>query len=162
MFTEIVTIKANKTTLNNLIGWSSSRYNEMKKKQVIEDIIFRVEKGEDCMVEYRSGVYSEGAHQGKFKCMWTGGSYTLEIKNGSATLKNSVSDWIPENFKIVKFEKPSELKLFKPAKRIKLLIEKHGVPIGIFEVIDQDVNSFHVKYCDSIRHLAKNECDIIE
>lgn len=162
MFTKAATIKANKKTLNSLIGWSSSKFNDMKKSQVIEDIIFRIEKGENCNVEYRSGVYSEGAHYGKFKCKWTGGSYTLEIKNGTAILLNSVYDWIPEKLEIVKFENPSDLKLFKPAKRIKHLVEKYGVPIGIFEVIDQDVNSFHVKYCDSIRHLAKNECEIIE
>jgi len=162
MFTEIDTIEANKTTLSKLIWWSSSRYNEMKKKQVLEDIIFRVEKGEDCIVEYRSGVYSEGAHHGKFKCMWTGGSYTLEIQNESAVLKNFVSDCIPENVKIVKLEKPSVFKLFKPAKKIMHMVEKYGVPTGIFEVIDQDVKSYHVISNDSIRHLDKNDCKIIE
>ena len=155
-------IKANKAALNKLISWSSSRYNESKKSDVIADIIFRVEKGEDCTVEYRSGVYSEGAHTGRYKSKWTGGAYTLEIKNGLATIRNEVSDVVVPDKEILRLEKPARNTYFIPAKTIYHDVEKYGIPIGAFQVLDQDLHSFHVLFEGAVRHLPKSDCTAVE
>lgn len=155
-------VKANKSSLGKLIHWSSSRYNEKTKPEVIADIIFRVEKGEDCCVEYLSGVYSEGAHMGHFKSKWTGGDYTLEIKDGVATIKNGSSSVIPTTEEVFKLEKPKKNTFYIPAKIIYHKIEKYGIPIGSFEVIDQDVFNFHIEYENSVRHISKLDCEVRE
>jgi hypothetical protein len=155
-------IKANKAALNKLISWSSSRYNESKKSDVIADIIFRVEKGEDCTVEYRAGVYSEGAHTGRYKSKWTGGAYTLEIKNGLATIRNEVSDVVVPNKEVLQLEKPVRNTYFIPAKTINHDVEKYGVPVGVFQVLNQDLHSFHVLFEGVVRHLAKSDCTVID
>lgn len=155
-------IKATKADLNKLISWSSSKYNERKKSDVIADIIFRVEKGEDCTVEYRAGVYSEGAHTGQYKSKWTGGAYTLEIKNGLATIRNEVSDVGVLHKEILQLEKPVQNIYYIPAKIIYHGIEKYGVPTGTFQVFDQDLNSFHVFFEGDVRYLPKSDCTVMK
>lgn len=62
---EILCVKANKSQLNKLITWSSSRYNEYKKSYVVCSIIHKV----DCIeyphfkdYSYVTGCFSAGAH----------------------------------------------------------------------------------------------------
>jgi len=153
---------ATKAFLNSLIAWSSSRYNEQKKAAVIADIIYRVEKGEDCKVEYRSGVYSEGAHTGRFKSLWTGGQYTLEIVNGMATLSNFVSDIKRNDETTIHLIKPVKNKFYIPAETIRHNIEKYGVPIGVFDVVGQNLGSYFIEYEGVIRHLSKEDCTVID
>ena len=153
-------LKITLSALKQIIEWSSSRYNEMKKKDVINDIIFRVEKGCDCKIEYRSGCYSEKAHQyGGSK--WTGGNYTLEICKGRALLTNSVSDSIPETcFCYELHRSTTHWKFYQPALVILHLCEKYGVPQGEFEVIDQDISCFHVMFEGMVRFIEKRDCAI--
>lgn len=49
-------IKANKTNLNKIIKWSSSRFNEYKKSKVIDRILQAIKKGEDCDVISECGL----------------------------------------------------------------------------------------------------------
>lgn len=72
-------ITATKKELNKIIRWSSSRYNELKKKDVVNQIIFAIEIGEDTKRTFGTGSYSERGHLG-------GWDYILEIKQGIATL----------------------------------------------------------------------------
>ena len=153
-------LKITTAALKQIIEWSSSRYNEMKKQDVINDIIFRVEKGEDCKVEYRSGCYSERAHQTE-GCKWTGGNYTLEICNGRALLTNSVSDVISVNIFCYELHRSTaQWIFFRPAKSIFHLCDKFGIPRGEFEVIDQDLSCFHVMYQGKVRFIDKRDCVI--
>lgn len=153
-------MKANKSTLSSLITWSSSRYNESKKNEIINDIIFRIEKGEDCVVEYSSGCYSETAHT-KGNVKWTGGYYTLEIVDGIAKLKNYTKDWGSGVRDEVILDKPVKNKFFVPAKTIYHEIEKWGVPIGNFDVTGQDVASFHIIYNNKLRYINKDDCTVV-
>lgn len=148
-------MECTKTELNKLISWSSSRYNDMKKADVIKDIIFRIEKGENCTAEYRSGCYSEAANNLKVDCKWTGGNYTLEIKDGINTLKNNVHDVRAVNPEEINIDKPVLNKYFTPAHKIKVT----GNPVGTmywykydfsvigkeFDVIGQSIEAFLVK-----------------
>lgn len=72
-------IIATKKELNKVIRWSSSRYNELKKKDVVNQIIFLLEIGEETKRTFGTGSYSERGHLG-------GWDYILEIKQGIATL----------------------------------------------------------------------------
>lgn len=160
-------MECSKSELNKLIHWSSSRYNEMKKSEVINDIIFRIEKGEDCTVEYRSGCYSESAHNNKFNCRWTGGSYTLEIKDGEARLKNYTSDIRITNKEEVIIVRPCKYKLYTPATKIKIT----GNPVGTkcwykdnldvigkeFEVINQSIENFEINFNGFKGYIRKSD-----
>jgi len=147
-------VKTNKSTLNKLIFWSSSRYNEWRKRDVIEDIIYRVERGDDCKVEYKSGVYSEGAHTGRYGCQWTGGNYILNISGSVASLSDNVA---PD----IILEKPSKNNYYLPAYEIQHNIERYGVPVGLFQVIEQDRTCFHVLHEGILRYLPKKDCTVI-
>ena len=153
-------LKITIAALKQIIAWSSSRYNELKKQDVINDIIFRVEKGEDCKIEYRSGCYSERAHQyGGSK--WTGGNYTLEICKGRALLSNSVSDVISDNICCYELHRSTAQWIFyRPATLVFHLCERYGIPRGEFEVIDQDLSCFHVMFEGKVRFIDKQDCTI--
>ena len=84
-------VKPTKTFLNKLIQWSSSRYNEYWKADVVDYVKESIEQSNihtDLYCEYTSGCYSDGSHgHGKnkvafFKCKWTGGTYRLVIVRG--------------------------------------------------------------------------------
>lgn len=154
-------MKITKSALSKLIQWSTSRYNAQKKGYVIADIIFRVEKGEDCKVEYRSGCYSERAHQWG-NVLWTGGEYTLEIKEGVATLFNYTSDVRPSQEIAVVLEKPEKNKYYINATRIYHQIDKWGIPIGCFDVIDQNLATYSVIHDGVIRFIDKKDCNVME
>lgn len=154
-------MKTTKSALSQLIQWSSSRYNEQKKGDVIADIIFRVEKGEDCKVEYRSGCYSERAHQ-RGNVLWTGGSYSLEIKDGVAKLYNYTSDVRPTQELAVKLEKPKKNRFFVTVKKIHHKIDKCGIPKGYFNVLDQNVANYSVAHNGVNRMIDKKHCEVIE
>lgn len=54
-------MKLNKTTLNKLIKWTSSKFNEYTKDEVI-DRVFRLNHNEEFWC--RCGSYGEGAYNG--------------------------------------------------------------------------------------------------
>lgn len=130
-------LKCSKTSLGSLIHWSSSRFNERKKPEVVADIIYRVERGHDCMVEYRSGVYSEGAHTGRCPSKWTGGKYTLLVENGRAFLSNAVSDIKRDSVETVELLKPEKPIYFIPARMVIYKGEE-------YQVLDQTLFDFIV------------------
>ena len=72
-------INANKTNLNKIIRWSTSRFCEWRKHEVIEDILDKIKIGRDVRYEYRTGSYAESSHL-------SGWGYLLEIKNNKITL----------------------------------------------------------------------------
>lgn len=76
-------IKANKTNLNKIIKWSSSRSNEYKKSKVIDIILQAIKKGEDYERHFGTGAFSE-------RNCW-GWGYILKIQNGMAILKHDVT-----------------------------------------------------------------------
>lgn len=78
-------IKANKKGIGSAIKWSSSKYNELKKSDVIMDILSRYKEGKDCRAEYSTGSYSPRGHLG-------GWSYVFEIKSGRATLTEQMGN----------------------------------------------------------------------
>ena len=54
-------MKLNKTNLNKLIKWTSSKFNEYTKDEII-DKVFRLRPGE--IFECRCGSYGKGAWNG--------------------------------------------------------------------------------------------------
>jgi hypothetical protein len=68
-------INLTKGNLKKIVQWSSSRYNEYKKAEVINIILNLIKKGEDFKGRFGTGSYAEGGHL-------RGHGYTLEIKNG--------------------------------------------------------------------------------
>lgn len=77
------TIKANKTNLNKIIKWSSSRFNEYKKNEVIDRILQAIKKGEDYEQRFGTGAFTE-------RNCW-GWAYIIKIQNGTATLRQDVT-----------------------------------------------------------------------
>lgn len=63
-------IRLNKTNLRKVIQWSSSRYNELKKDQVIDRMLKILSSGEGS-AEFSTGSFSERGHLG-------GWSYTVD------------------------------------------------------------------------------------
>lgn len=55
-------INCNKTSLDRIIKWSTSKYNGYKKPEVIKDIMKRVKINDNIFWEYRCGSYGEGNH----------------------------------------------------------------------------------------------------
>lgn len=70
-----IRINLTKTNLRKIIQWSSSRYNDYKKHEVVEEILDKINKGRDFKKRYGTGSYAKGGHL-------AGWGYTLEIKNG--------------------------------------------------------------------------------
>ena len=79
----MTTIKANKTNLNKIIKWGSSRFNEYKKNEVISIILNALKKGEDCERHFGTGSFTERNNYG-----W---GYNFTIKDGQATLQHTVT-----------------------------------------------------------------------
>lgn len=77
------TIKANKTNLNKIIKWSSSRFNEYKKSEVIKKILTALADGVDTKIHFGTGAFTE-------RNCW-GWGYDFVIKNGQATLTHVVT-----------------------------------------------------------------------
>jgi hypothetical protein len=71
----MVKVNLTKTNLRRIIQWSSSRYNEYKKTEVIEEIIDKINKGKDTKKRYGTGSFAKSGHL-------AGHGYTLQIKNG--------------------------------------------------------------------------------
>jgi|GEM_PF-5629924 len=146
-------IKCNKSVIGKMIAWSSSRYNEWKKADVVTDIIFRVEHGEDCSVEYSSGCYSAGAHgYGRNKAAykkikWTGGTYQLVIKDSTAILRDIYSN------EQVKIENPKKITLYTPAKRIRYT-RPYDRATFEYDVVNQNAWYF---YCYMVREKSNGE-----
>lgn len=65
-----------KTELNKLIKWSSSRYNDYKKVDVINDILKIIDSGQDAEKEYTTGSYCEKGTLG----MRSGSNYGMTYK----------------------------------------------------------------------------------
>lgn len=100
-------VKCNKSQLNKLITWSTSRFNEYRKSQVINTIIVNSTNLTDCCIEFRSGCYSERSHLYNTGCKFTSSNYTLFVEDGHAYLLNCVSDVRNDNLKIFEIVKPN-------------------------------------------------------
>lgn len=70
-------IKCNRTNLNKIIKWTSSKYNEYMKEDVIVDIMSRINWCRNILWRYRCGSYAEGNHNR--------GSLTYYIVNQKST-----------------------------------------------------------------------------
>ena len=79
---QLKNIKAfTKTELNKLIKWSSSRYNDYKKVDVINDILKIIDSGQDAKKEYTTGSFCEkGTNKMTSGSNW-GISYILKTEN---------------------------------------------------------------------------------
>lgn len=78
-------INANKTNINKILTWSTSKWNEWKKSEATEDILNHVKEGKHGTWEYGTGSYSERGYLGGWK-------YYLSIhKNGRAFLTSTIS-----------------------------------------------------------------------
>lgn len=67
-------IKCSASSLNNVIKWTSSKYNNYKKPEVIKDILNKVKINDNIFWKYECGSYAEGNHN-------RGKSYVLYIKD---------------------------------------------------------------------------------
>jgi len=174
-------IKCNKSSLNKIILYTSSRYNACKKADVVSDIIYHVERGEDCFFTWESGIYTEsGYHSGKEKI--PNCKYTLEINKGNAVLYNFTPDtyhiYPKTNFAYCLL-KPQKNIYFLPAKKVSYILASvetgrkglsintngiktlWGIPEGIYNVFDQNKDCFFTEYEGSKRHLEKEYCSIL-
>lgn len=70
-----------KTELNKLIKWSSSRYNDYKKVDVINDILKIIDSGQDAEKEYTTGSYCEKGTLGMRSGSNYGMTYKLKTEN---------------------------------------------------------------------------------
>lgn len=173
-----VGIKCNKSSLNKIIFMTSSRYNTAKKKDVIKDIIFHVEKGDDCLRSYESGVYTESGYRDGRKHA-PNDKYTLEIKNGKAVLYNFTSDSYPvysDTNAAYLLEKPLKNSYFIPVKKIyynpefgkknvklnsKGKKELFGVSEGDYDVYGQNTDYFFINHGGEERHVLKEDCTVL-
>lgn len=104
---EPVLIKLNKKTINEIVSWSGSRYNEFKKAEVVEYIISEIKESKKDEItegyEYRSGCFSEGAHgsgKNKFGAKFSnGGVYRVYSILGSPYLLANEELFCIEGFK---------------------------------------------------------------
>lgn len=61
-------LKCNRNNLNKVIKWSSSKYNEYTKSEIIDNILYHIELSDDSVINYCSiinyscGSYAEGNH----------------------------------------------------------------------------------------------------
>jgi len=92
---KIVNINANKTNLDKILKWSTSRFNEWKKSEVINNILEAINKGKDVKKTYGTGCYSSSG-----SCL--GWKYVFEIKNGKSVLYREPSDGVKYVFKDIK------------------------------------------------------------
>ena len=60
-------INANKTNVNKILTWSTSKWNEWKKSEAIEDILKHVKESKHGTWIYGTGSYSEKGHLGGWK-----------------------------------------------------------------------------------------------
>ncbi len=77
-------VKANKTNLNKIIKWSTSRFNEYRKGDVIEIILNKIKEGKDYKQRFGTGSFAESGSL-------AGWEYVFKIKNGEATLYDSIN-----------------------------------------------------------------------
>lgn len=149
----MIQIKTTQNEINDIIQWSSSRYNRYKKKDVVNRIIFLMEKGEDVYERYQVGSYtSHGSLNG-----W---DYEFEIKNGSGTLIEH-----HEGKTVFSLEKPKRKRFYTGAKRVKLLDSKyewHQPLINeTFSVEKEDVDTYLVAN-DNGKEMGKVDKEITE
>lgn len=81
-----LTIKPTKTDLNKVISWSTSKWNEYKKKEVIERILYHINSEYDLIEEeYRTGSYTtSGSLRGwGYKLVKKGDDITLIETKGN-------------------------------------------------------------------------------
>lgn len=55
-------INCNRTNLNKIIKWTSSKYNEMTKDEAITDILYRTNMNDNLVWRYNCGSFAEGNH----------------------------------------------------------------------------------------------------
>jgi hypothetical protein len=82
-------MKANKTNLRQLIDWSSSRYNEWKKDEVVFKAQKILQSGEGRAV-WTTGSYSERGHLGGWTWTVDGAAKTMTRRPGFNGRRESV------------------------------------------------------------------------
>ena len=81
---ETIKIKANKTTLNKVIKWSSSKFNEYKKHEVVDIILKVYKENKNCEMTFGTGAFTE-------RNCW-GWRYHLVKEYGKTTLTTEFSN----------------------------------------------------------------------
>ncbi|MCR8994627.1 hypothetical protein [Brevibacillus laterosporus] len=147
-------IKATKANLSKLINWSSSRYNEKKKSDVLNEILFAIEVGEDVELTYGTGSYSERGHLG-------GWNYILKIDNEAITLTERKN--VHTVYSLIK---PMKNKLYTGAKKLRLKEARYDWHINIvgkeIEVVGETWRDFNLEYDGRIMQIDKKLVEIIE
>ncbi len=88
-------LKYSRTNLNKIIKWTSSKYNEFTKDEVIQDLVARINLYASVIWRYRCGSYAEGNHN-------RGKSYVLYIKDYDNIFIICIYE--PKNIKVYKLE----------------------------------------------------------
>ena len=82
--------KFSKSELGQLIAWSSSRYNQYKKSEVIESILKHQDMDEDVTMEYHCGSWTEPTQRSRYsrmKSMNMQGTYIFKKEGNVVRLK---------------------------------------------------------------------------
>jgi len=66
-----IVIKGNKTELNQIVKWSSSRWNELKKADVVKRLVDAIREGTNGEWEYGTGSFSESGHLAGYHWRWS-------------------------------------------------------------------------------------------
>ena len=82
-------MKATKTELKRIIDWSSSRYCDTKKDEVVAGVL-KLLKAKSGAVSYTTGSYSERGHLGGWKWHVDGKSLTLTRTPGFKGERESI------------------------------------------------------------------------
>lgn len=61
------TVNINKTNLRKIIRWTSSKFNDYRKEEVIDLVLTEIERGENGFSEYSCGTYSDDIKNKKAK-----------------------------------------------------------------------------------------------
>lgn len=88
-------LKYTKTNLSKIIKWTSSKYNEYKKEEVILDMSSKINLCSVILWRYRCGSYVEGNHN-------RGKSYILYIKDFDNIFVICI--YAPNNIEVYKLE----------------------------------------------------------
>lgn len=86
-------MKATKTNLKKLVDWSSSRYNEYRKSDVIDSMHSILQSGEGAKT-WSTGSYSERGHLGGWTWRVDGAAQTITRTPGLAGERESVFSFV--------------------------------------------------------------------
>jgi len=149
--TSLDTIKCTYTALDKIIQWPFSRHNKITKKEVIEKIIFYIEKGEDGELELSTGAYSDATKNRHVGCFVK--TYILKILNGKVYL---FCKYKPDQ--CVAIKSPAKLKYYIPTKKIKLANQYEDIPAGDYYTYHQDIYNYYIHFNGLGRMISKTHC----